>query len=85
MVWAFVLLMGVIFSSLGLKPIEIIKFAQVANGAALPIIVGIILWIMNKESVLGPSKNSTTKNILGGFIFIITIVLGLKSIIQVLG
>ena len=84
-VWGFVLLMGVVFSSLGLKPIEIIKFAQVANGAALPIIVGIILWIMNKRSVLGESRNSSLQNILGGIIFVVTIVLGLKSIIQVIG
>ncbi|MEQ8304564.1 MAG: Nramp family divalent metal transporter [Cyclobacteriaceae bacterium] len=85
MVWGFVLLMGVVFSSLGLKPIEIIKFAQIANGAALPIIVGIILWIMNKRSVLGESRNSSLQNILGGIIFVVTIVLGLKSIIQVIG
>lgn len=83
LVWMFVLLLGVFFSSLGINPIEIIQFAQVANGAALPIIVGIILWIMNKESVLGKNRNTRFQNTIGIIIFIVAIVLGLKSIIQV--
>lgn len=84
MVWMFVLFLGVLFSSLGINPIEIIQFAQVANGAALPIIVGILLWIMNKESVLGKNRNTRFQNVVGIIIFIVSIVLGLKSIIQVI-
>lgn len=82
--WMFVLSMGVIFSSLGINPIQIIQFAQVANGAALPIIVGILLWIMNNKSVLGKNTNTRFQNSIGIVIFIISIVLGLKSIIQVI-
>lgn len=37
-VWMFILLLGVLFSSLGIKPIDVIKFAQIANGILLPII-----------------------------------------------
>ncbi|HNP94146.1 MAG TPA: Nramp family divalent metal transporter [Cyclobacteriaceae bacterium] len=85
MVWIFVLAMGVVFASLGLNPIEIIQFAQIANGAALPIIVGIILWIMNRTGVLGNYINSRTQNVIGVAIFILSVVLGLKSIIQVIG
>lgn len=83
MVWIFVLSLGVLFSSLGINPIQIIQFAQIANGAALPIIVGILLWIMNKETVLGKFRNTKFQNTIGIVIFIISIVLGLKSIIQV--
>lgn len=85
MVWVFVLLLGVIFSSLGINPIEIIQFAQIANGAALPIIVGIILWIMNKSSVLGIHINTKFQNTIGLLIFILSIILGSKSLIQVFG
>ena len=85
MVWGFVLIMGVVFSSLGMNPIEIIQFAQIANGAALPIIVGILLWIMNKTSVLGIHANSKIQNAMGVFIFVLSVVLGAKSIIQVIG
>ncbi|MGE0587777.1 MAG: Nramp family divalent metal transporter [Cyclobacteriaceae bacterium] len=85
LVWIFVLSMGVVFASLGINPIHIIQFAQIANGAALPIIVGIILWIMNRTNVLGEYVNSRTQNVIGVVIFILSIVLGLKSIIQVIG
>ena len=65
LVWIVVLFLGVFFSSLGIKPIEIIKFAQVANGILLPVIAGTLLWIMNKKSVLGNYANSKTQNTLG--------------------
>jgi manganese transport protein len=82
-VWMFVLGLGVIFSSVGFKSIEIIKFAQVANGLLLPIIVGFLLWVMNKATVLGIYKNSKFQNILGLIILVITIFLGLKGILSV--
>ena len=82
-VWIFILFLGVLFSSIGIKPIEIIKFAQVANGILLPIIAGILLWIMNKKSVLGNFINSKTQNILGFVILAITIFLGAKGILKV--
>ena len=83
MVWLFILLLGVLFSSLGIKSIEIIKFAQVANGIMLPVIAGVLLWIMNKSSVLGVYKNTTRQNVFGFVILAITIFLGLKSILKV--
>ena len=82
-VWIFILLVGVIFSSIGIKPIEIIKFAQVANGMLLPIIAGILLWIMNKKSLLGEFSNSKTQNFAGLIILTISMFLGLKSILKV--
>lgn len=82
-VWIIVLVLGIFFSSFGIKPIEIIKFAQVANGMLLPIIAGILLWIMNKKSVLGPYINTKTQNIIGLIIVVGTIMLGLKGILKV--
>ncbi len=82
-IWMFILVLGVLFSSTGFKSIEVIKFAQVANGILLPVIAGFLLWIMNKESVLGKYKNSVRQNIIGFIILGITIFLGLKSIFKV--
>lgn len=82
-VWMTILLLGVIFASVGIKPLEIIKFAQIANGFLLPIITAILLWIMNKKSVLGNFTNTKIQNIFGFFIFLITIFLGLKMILKV--
>ena len=85
MVWMIILLLGVVFSSIGIKPIEIIKFAQVANGMLLPIIAGILLWIMNKKNVLGTFVNSKKQNVFGFLILAISIFLGAKGIMKVFG
>ena len=82
-VWILILILGVVFSSLGLKPIEIIKFAQVANGILLPVVAGILLWVVNKKVVLGNYVNSKFQNILGFLILILTIFLGLRGLDKV--
>ena len=82
-VWFLILLLGVVFSSLGLKPIEIIKFAQVANGILLPVVAGILLWMVNKKVVLGKYVNSKFQNILGFIILIVTIFLGIRGLDKV--
>ena len=83
LVWMFILGIGVLFSSIGFKSIEIIKFAQVANGLLLPIIAGFLIWIMNKTTVLGAYKNTVLQNVLGIIILVITLFLGAKSILKV--
>lgn len=82
-IWIFILVLGVVFSSFGIKPIEIIKFAQVANGILLPVIAGVLLWVANRKSLLGNYVNSTTQNIIGVAIVVATIFLGLKGIFKV--
>ncbi|MFD1015119.1 Nramp family divalent metal transporter [Winogradskyella rapida] len=82
-VWMVIVLLGVLFSSLGFKSIEIIKFAQVANGVLLPVVAGFLLWVMNKSSVLGKYVNTKKQNALGILIMVVTIVLGLKGVLIV--
>jgi len=82
-VWMFILILGVVFSSLGIKSIEIIQFAQVANGLLLPIVAGFLLWVMNSKKLLGKHINSNGQNIVGFLILLITIFLGLRSIWKV--
>lgn len=85
MVWIVVLLLGIVFSSIGFKSIEVIKFAQIANGLLLPLIALFLLWIMNRKQVLGEYVNSPKQNILAWIIVLITVVLGLKSLAKVFG
>ena len=82
-VWFVILGLGVLFSSLNVSPIEIIKFAQVANGILLPIVALFLLWIVNKRSVLGAYRNKIWQNIIAILIIAITIVLGAKSVLKV--
>lgn len=84
-IWILILLLGVVFLSFGIQPIEIIKFAQVANGLLLPIIAIFLLWVVNRVGVMGIYKNSRTQNTLGLVIILLSIVLGVKSIFTVLG
>ena len=83
-VWIIILVVGIVFSSIGFKPVQAILFAQVANGILLPIIAIYLVWVMNNKKLLGKFVNSLTQNILGVIIVIITIGLGLKSILSVI-
>ncbi len=76
--------LGLIFSSLGIRPVQLIIFAQLANGILLPLLSAYILWIVNKPQVMGKYCNSWKLNILGIGIWLITLVLGISSVIRVL-
>lgn len=80
MVWIIILSLGIVFSSIGVKSIEVIKFAQVANGLLLPLVAVFLLWVMNRPQLLGSHINSKKHNILGLIIVLVTIVLGIKSL-----
>lgn len=82
-VWMFILFLGVLFSSMNIKSIEIIKFAQVTNGILLPVIAGFLLWLMNKKSILGTYINNRTQNVFGIIILGVTVFLGFKSVWKV--
>ncbi|MDT0644334.1 Nramp family divalent metal transporter [Zunongwangia sp. F363] len=84
LVWAIVLLMGIFFSSLGLKPIQIIQFAQIANGILLPVIAFFLFWIVNQKSVLGDYSNTKKQNIIALLVLAIAFFLGVKSIYAVI-
>ncbi|WP_299260759.1 Nramp family divalent metal transporter [uncultured Aquimarina sp.] len=83
-IWIFILFLGVLFSSLGIKSIVIIRFAQVANGLLLPIIAIFLLWVMNQKNILGKFTNSLKQNILGFLIVFITCFLGFRGIWKVI-
>ncbi|WP_025664127.1 Nramp family divalent metal transporter [Aquimarina megaterium] len=83
-VWMFILFLGVLFSSLGIKSIVIIRFAQIANGLLLPVIAIFLLWVMNQQKILGKYTNSWKQNLIGFFILIITCFLGFRGIWKVI-
>ncbi|MCR9016674.1 Nramp family divalent metal transporter [Aquiflexum gelatinilyticum] len=77
--------LGIVFSSLGIKPIQLILFAQLANGVLLPLLSGYILWLVNKKSVMGTHTNRLGMNVLAFAIWLITLLLGGMSVWKVLG
>lgn len=85
LVWIIILALGVIFMSFGIKPIEIIRFAQIANGILLPLIAIFLVWVVNRTSVMDKYKNTLLQNVFGVIIIALTILLGAKSIFKVIG
>jgi NRAMP (natural resistance-associated macrophage protein)-like metal ion transporter len=84
-IWAVIIIVGIVLSGIGLKPIQAIHFAQAANGLLLPLIAIFLLFVMNSKKLLGKYVNKTISNVLGVVVVVITIVLGLKSILGVFG
>ena len=80
-----VLAIGTALSLLNIKPTELILIAQYANGILLPIIAVFLLWVMNNKSLLGGHVNGAVSNILGGAAVLITIGIGLRSILRAAG
>lgn len=80
----FILGIGLLFSSLGFKPIAVILFAQVANGILLPIVALFLLWVMNDKAILGVYVNHLRSNLAGALVILVALALGIKSIMQVL-
>ena len=85
LVWMLVLVLGVGVATFGIKPIEIIQFAQVANGILLPVIAGILIWLANRSTLLGSYQNSKLKNVISVCILIVTLILGARAILSVFG
>lgn len=83
LVWMVVLLLGVSSSFLSIEPLKLIYFAQIANGLVLPLIAGILLWVMNKNNILGKYKNNLLQNVLGGIVLLIACFLGGRGIYRV--
>ena len=79
-IWLSIILFGVFFSATGLKLITIIQFAQITNGVLLPIMVGLLLWMMNKSSLLGNFKNNNSQNAIGFTIIVVSLFLSLRTL-----
>jgi manganese transport protein len=78
-------LLGIgLFASLGINPIDIIRLAQIANGITLPVVAGIVLWLINTQLLPERYRNTRLHNMAGLAILMITVALGIRSIALVL-
>lgn len=80
-VWGSVLMTGMIFGMLDVKPIPVIIMAQALNGLLLPMMTIFLLFAANDFALLGKYANGTTANVLTLGIVGITIFLGLHNIL----
>jgi len=80
-----VLIAGAIVAITGARPVEIILFAQFANGLLLPIVAGFLLFAVNRRALLGAHVNGALANIAGAIVLIVTVSLGLRAILRAAG
>ncbi|WP_237060463.1 Nramp family divalent metal transporter [Microbulbifer sediminum] len=82
--WIAVLVTGAGIATLEMKPVQVIWFAQVANGLLLPIVTGFLLWEMNTPR-LGEYRNSRWQNLAGLLVLLVTFMLGGRSLMSAFG
>ncbi len=80
-----VLLAGAVVSITGARPVEIILFAQFANGLLLPIVAAFLLIAVNRRVLLGDHVNGLFTNIAGAVVLVVTTGLGLRAILRATG
>lgn len=80
-----VLVAGAAVAVTGARPVEIILFAQFANGLALPVIAAFLLFAVNRRGLLGDHVNGLFANVAGAVVLIVTTGLGLRAILRAMG
>ncbi|RIN93292.1 divalent metal cation transporter [Mammaliicoccus sciuri] len=82
LVFAIVIFIGIITSSLGFEPLEVLLIAQALNGIILPLIAILIFVILNKKNMMGKFANGIVLNIIGLFVVFVVSFLGVYSLID---
>lgn len=77
-----IVVIGIIVSATGYSPISIIMMAQAVNGIFLPIIVVSLVYITSRSRVLGPYKNTVLRKLLGGCVAVISLIIGISSVMS---
>lgn len=81
----FVVVIGAAISLSGIRPVSLILIAQYANGLLLPIVAAFLLYIMNRKDLLGAHANTRLANSAGLLVVLITLGLGVRSILRAAG
>ncbi len=82
LVFVTVMIIGIVSSGLGLKPMDVLLFAQALNGVLLPFIAIFLLIVMNNKKRLGDHTNSVKANIAGVIVALICTGLGIYSLVD---
>ena len=78
--WLAVLLIGVTFATLDIRPIPAIIFAQALNGIMLPLISFILVYLIHDPQVTGKT-NSPLNSVLLGITLFVTVIIGLNNLV----
>ena len=77
-----VVVTGIIVAATGFNPVSIIMTAQALNGVFLPIVVFLLIYLTSREKLMGKYKSTPIQTVLGVLVGMITLVVGISSIIS---
>lgn len=78
-------LIGTLVASAGIKPVEIILLAQVANGLLLPLVAAFLLWVVQSPVLMGKYAIGGMHRIFAWGILAICFGLGIRLILRATG
>ncbi len=81
----FIALIGTLVASAGIKPVEIIMLAQVANGLLLPLVAAFLVWVVQNPALMGKYAIAGLHRILAWGILAICLGLGIRLILKATG
>lgn len=76
---------GAAAAAAGTRPVELILFAQAANGLLLPLIAVFLLYAANRRALLRDHANSLAANVAGGAAILLATLLGARTLARVFG
>ncbi|WP_250632479.1 Nramp family divalent metal transporter [Rhodoflexus caldus] len=83
LIWGGVMLFGLIFGLLGIKPVPVILAAQVANGMLLPFMAAILLLAVNNSRLLPKAHcNGVWGNLAGSGVLWVCTLLGMQNLVK---
>lgn len=83
-VWGVVLLAGLVFALVGVRPVPAILFAQVANGLLLPAVAVFLVITVNDRGEMGDRVNAGWLNVAGAVVILVSALLGARALMEVL-
>jgi manganese transport protein len=78
------LVVGVLVTALGTRPVALILIAQVLNGLILPIVAFVLLLAMNDRRRLGNHVNGWRANLAGTLVVLLCLALGVRGMVGAL-
>jgi len=84
-VWGGVLAVGVLFATVGLRPVPAIVFAQVMNGVLLPAVAAFLLLAVNQRAWMGERVNGRWSNVAGAAVVAVAAGLGVRALLAAAG
>lgn len=83
-VWGVVLVVGALFAAVGLRPVPLILFAQVANGLLLPAVAVFLLLAVNDRARMGRWANARWMNVIGCGVVLVVLGLAVTTVLRIL-